>query len=148
MSEQFIIRNHTNLVAVIAHLSEMKVDKPMVIDIKLQGTRRSLSQNALFHKWCVEISDFLIKKGRKIWTPEFTKDSLKHTFLGYEEVERTDMKTGVIRVSSELKHTSKLATPEMYFFMSQVDAWANNVGCNVTIPARCDYSDLKQKQGD
>ncbi|HDK7323816.1 TPA: hypothetical protein PTW02_004365, partial [Cronobacter sakazakii] len=46
---------------------------------------RSLSQNALAHMWFSEISAYLIKRGKSFASPEWVKDALKHSYLGYEE---------------------------------------------------------------
>lgn len=49
--------------------------------------KRSLSQNALSHMWYTEISEYLIARGKTFATPEWVKDAMKHTYLGYPVVD-------------------------------------------------------------
>ncbi|HDI3035775.1 YbcN family protein [Cronobacter turicensis] len=107
---------------------------------------RSLSQNALAHMWFNEISAYLIKRGKSFATPEWVKDALKHSYLGYEEREMTDVITGEKTTIRSLRHTSDLDTGDMHFFLTRVEAWALSIGCPLTIPADCEYMQLRQKQ--
>lgn len=68
--------------------------------------RRSLSQNALSHMWYSEISEYLISRGKTFATPDWVKDALKHTYLGYETKELVDVVTGEITTIQSLRHTS------------------------------------------
>lgn len=108
--------------------------------------KRSLNQNALSHMWYGEISTYLIKSGRTDATPAWVKRNLKKTYLGCEEVEYTDFATGEKVKMWEPRHTSKLDTGDMHFFLSQVEMWAAEFGLALTIPNGCEYSNLKQKQ--
>ncbi|PUE78209.1 hypothetical protein C3D71_07420 [Cronobacter sakazakii] len=107
---------------------------------------RSLSQNALAHMWFAEISDYLIKRGKSFASPAWVKDALKHSYLGYERREMTDVITGEKTIISSLRHTSELDTGEMHFFLSQVEAWALSIGCRLTIPEDCEYAQLRAEQ--
>lgn len=80
--------------------------------------KRSLNQNALSHMWYGEISAYLIKSGRTDATPAWVKRNLKKTYLGCEEVEYTDFVTGEKVKMWEPRHTSKLDTGDMHFFLS------------------------------
>ncbi|WP_105596584.1 hypothetical protein, partial [Cronobacter sakazakii] len=62
--------------------------------IKPWRETRSLSQNALAHMWFAEISDYLIKRGKAFASAAWVKDALKHSYLGYERREMTDVITG------------------------------------------------------
>lgn len=108
--------------------------------------KRSIPQNSLQHMWYAEISAYLIKRGKPFASPEWVKDAMKHTFLGYEEREMVDVKTGDKTAVRSLRHTSKLDTGDMHFFLSQVEMWAAEFGLALTIPNGCEYSNLKQKQ--
>lgn len=108
--------------------------------------KRSLSQNALSHMWYSEISQYLISRGKTFATPEWVKDALKHTYLGYETRERVDVVTGEITTIQSLRHTSDLDTGEMYVFLCRVEAWAMNIGCHLTIPQSCEYQLLRDRQ--
>ncbi|EKN4770521.1 recombination protein NinB [Yersinia enterocolitica] len=108
--------------------------------------KRSISQNSLSHLWYSEISHYLKKNGNSFATPEWVKDSMKHMFLGCEEKEIIDLRTGEVTVISVLKKTSNLNTGDMHFYLNQIEAWAFGIGCHLTIPERCEYQKLKQQQ--
>ncbi|MDA4839221.1 YbcN family protein [Enterobacter hormaechei] len=116
------------------------------LQVKPWREKRSLSQNALFHLWMGEISEYLIKSGRTDATPEWVKRNLKKTYLGCEEVTYIDFITGAKETSWEPRHTSLLDTGEMHIFMCKVEAWAMNIGCHLTIPQSCEYQQLRDKQ--
>ena len=118
------------------------------ISVKKWRERRSLSQNSLLHKWCGELSSYLIASGRKDSSPEFCKDLLKHSFLGYEQKTMTDCTTGEKTVISSLRHTSELDTGEMYHFMCLVDRWCVSIGLMLTIPESSEYQQLKGKENE
>ena len=114
--------------------------------VKPWREKRSLSQNALFHLWMGEISEYLIKSGRTDATPEWVKRNLKKTYLGCEEVTYTDFITGAKETSWEPRHTSLLDTGEMHIFMCKVEAWCAQFGLALTIPNGCEYQQLRDKQ--
>lgn len=119
--------------------------QPHRLIIKPYKHTRSLSQNALFHLWTSEISKYLCANGAN-YTPEQVKEMLKHTFLGYEVVERIDVTTQEPERVRALRRTSKLDTGEMYIFMQRVEAWAAGIGCFVTIHDNSEYMKLKNRQ--
>lgn len=108
--------------------------------------KRSLSQNSLLHMWLSEISEYLIRRGKSFATPEWVKDALKHTYLGYETKERVDVVSGEITTVQSLRHTSDLDTGDMYIFLCKVEAWAMDIGCHLTIPSDSQYQKLKEAQ--
>ncbi|MBE8597882.1 hypothetical protein [Xenorhabdus sp. BG5] len=117
------------------------------ISVKPYRKKRSLSQNALSHKWYGEISAYLVKSGRDYCTPEWVKRNLKKTYLGYAEVEYVDFVTGEIETHQELRHTSDLDTGDMYYYMSQIEAWCFLAGIELTTPHDSEYMKLKQEAG-
>ena len=114
---------------------------PVSVQLK-SHTKRSLSQNALAHKWFGELSAWLISKGKDFATPEWVKAAMKSTFLGYVEVVDTDVITGKKTTRSELRHTSSLDTGEMKLFMDMVYHWALDRGMMLTIPDNSEYRKL------
>ena len=114
--------------------------------IKPWRERRSLNQNALSHMWYSEISDWLIRRGKDFASPEWVKDAMKHTYLGYVEREMVDVVTGETTVIRSLRHTSDLDTGDMHFYLTQVEGWALSLGCKLTVPADSEYMNLKEKQ--
>ncbi|HCR0458369.1 TPA: hypothetical protein OMS79_004830, partial [Enterobacter hormaechei] len=83
------------------------------LQVKPWREKRSLSQNALSHMWYKEISDYLIARGKTFATPEWVKDAMKHTYLGYESKDRVDVVSGEVTTVQSLRHTSELETGEM-----------------------------------
>lgn len=116
------------------------------LQVKPWREKRSLSQNALFHMWMGEISEYLIKSGRTDATPEWVKRNLKKTYLGCEEVTYTDFITGAKETSWEPRHTSLLDTGEMHIFMCKVEAWCAQFGLVLTIPQSSEFQVLRDKQ--
>ncbi|WP_445494615.1 YbcN family protein [Photorhabdus sp. SF281] len=123
----------------------LQTKQPHRIIIKPWKDIRSIPQNNTFHLWCGEISRYLNKNNAKL-TPEDVKDALKHTFLGYEVIEAIDLTTQLTERVRTLRKTSKLDTGEMFYFMAQVEKWAFDIGCLVTIPNNSQYMKLKQEQ--
>lgn len=108
--------------------------------------KRSLPQNALFHMWMGEISEYLIKSGRTDATPEWVKRNLKKTYLGCVEVTYTDFITGGKESTWEPRHTSDLETGEMHDFLCKVEAWCAQFGLALTIPWGCEFQQLRDEQ--
>ncbi|QBY44428.1 recombination protein NinB [Arsenophonus nasoniae] len=123
----------------------LATNQPHQLIIKPFKQTRSLSQNALFHLWTSEISKYLCANDAN-YTPEQVKEMLKHTFLGYEVVERIDVTTQQPERVRALRRTSKLDTGEMHVFMQKVECWAIGICCFVTIPESSEYMKLKQEQ--
>ena len=118
---------------------------PVSVQLKA-GHKRSLSQNALAHKWFGELSAWLISKGKDFATPEWVKSAMKSTFLGYVEVVDTDVITGKKTSRQELRHTSSLDTGEMKLFMDMVYHWALDRGMMLTIPENSEYKQLNDME--
>uniref|UniRef100_A0A3B0MG99 NinB protein n=1 Tax=Arsenophonus endosymbiont of Trialeurodes vaporariorum TaxID=235567 RepID=A0A3B0MG99_9GAMM len=83
--------------------------QPHQLIIKPYKQTRSLSQNSLFHFWTSEISKYLCANNAN-YTAEQVKEMLKHTFLGYEVVERIDVTTQEPERVRTIRRTSKLDT--------------------------------------
>lgn len=107
---------------------------------------RSLSQNAFQHVIYEEISNYLMSRGRKDCTPEWVKKMLKNAYLGWEQENYTDIKTGEITVRDVLRSTSKLDVGESVYYTDQILEWAASIGCDIKIPAKCEYRDYKEAQ--
>ena len=129
----------------IARVTAMLADGP--VQVKLSGKKaRSLSQNATFHMWMAEMSRWLTSHGREFATPEWCKDAMKHTFLGYDDVFDMDVITGISTRRQELRHTSKLDVGEMKLFMDQVYHWCLEKELMLTIPEDCEYDRLRKEE--
>lgn len=121
-------------------------DKKYRIKFSAWRDQRSIPQNSLQHMWYAELSAYLIKRGKPFASPEWVKDAMKHTYLGYEHREMVDVVTGERTQIQTLRHTSGLDTGDMHQYLTQVEGWALNVGCRLTIPADSEYNQLRQKQ--
>lgn len=129
----------------IAKITAMLADGP--VQVKLSGKKaRSMSQNNLAHLWFGEISKWLTGHGREFATPEWCKNAMKHTFLGYEDVFDTDVISGISTRRQELRHTSKLYVGEMKLFMDQVYHWCLEKELMLTIPEDCEYDRLRKEE--
>ena len=73
---------------------------------------------------------------------------MKHSFLGYEDIESTDVVTGEVTITQELRHTSDLNTGDMHHYLTQVEAWAQGIGCLLTVPDNSEYRELQRKQDE
>jgi hypothetical protein len=108
--------------------------------------KRSLSQNALQHVIYEVVSKYLISKGRIEWTESKVKESLKSKFLGWEEREIIDVVTGEVIVKEKLIETSKLDVGESFHYTTQIIEWSESIGCEIKIPAKCEYRELMEQQ--
>lgn len=113
---------------------------------KVWRDTRSLSQNAFQHAIYQEISQYLISRGRTDCNEDWVKDMLKNQFLGWEDREFVDLKTGEVTVRQCLRQTSKLDTGEAVHYTDQILAWAADIGCQIKIPSMCDYRTYKEAQ--
>lgn len=71
---------------------------------------------------------------------------MKHTFLGYEMRNKTNVLTGEMYATSELKRTRDLDKGEMYHFMTKVYNWAVDIGCFLSVPEHSEYAKLGNVQ--
>ena len=124
----------------------LKHNKALRVNVVGWREKRSLSQNALSHVWYEHMSKYLISKGRENCSPSWVKEAMKHTFLGYEMVEKVNVLTGERVTVSELKHTSKLDVGDMTHYMNKVYKWALDIGCLLPIPEDCEYKQNLDKQ--
>jgi hypothetical protein len=116
------------------------------IEWKQWRDTRSLSQNAFQHVIYAEISAYLISRGRTDCNELWVKDMLKNQFLGWEEKEFVNIKTGEITVREVLRSTAGLDTGDAVHYTDQILAWAADIGCQIKIPTMCDYRHYKEVQ--
>jgi len=137
----------TNFIAVTEALSEgVRRGEMYRLQVSPWSEKRTLSQNAMFHAWMAELSRFLIRHGRSQCSPEWCKDAMKFTFLGFEEKTFVDVETGAQIVRESLRHTSKLRTGEMFSFMTKVQGWCLDIGCFLTVSEQSEYFNNMRKQ--
>lgn len=114
--------------------------KPLTWQPKEYKNARSISQNALFHIWVREITDYFISRGGNVeWTTEDNvKLYIKQQFLGFEDI--TFNKTVI---PQQLKRTSKLDRGEMYHFMDQIYHWSIELGAKLTLPQESEFMKIR-----
>jgi len=140
-----IVKTKQDLLSV---LEPFEFECAMQVTVKPMQNKRSIPQNDTFHMWCGELSRFLLKNGRKWATPEFVKDMLKHSFLGYKDTTRLDVSTNKPEKVRELIHTSDLSTGDMFHFMEQCEAYSVGIGCLLTIQEKSEYMQNKRVQNE
>ena len=138
-----IVKTKQDLIDALEHFD---FESSVEVVIRPIAAKRTLSQNALFHMWCNELSSYLLKNGRKWAAPEFVKDMLKHSFLGYKDAMRLDVSTNQPTKIRDLIHTSDLSTGDMFHFMEQCEAYSVGIGCLLTIPEKSEYMQNKRVQ--
>jgi len=139
--------NQINFVAIKQQLdNELRAGHSFRLRLEPWTEKRSLSQNAMFHAWMRELSRYLIQHGRPYCNPDWCKDAMKFTFLGFEDTTYTDVTTGAQIVRETLRHTSKLKTGEMFLFMCKVQAWCLDIGCFLKVPNTSEFFELQRNQ--
>lgn len=143
-----VVAHNRNDLALAFRAAAEAVHAGAVLELAIKPFRRkrSLSQNAFQHVIYDEVSKYLIRHGRKDWTPEYTKIQLKNKFLGWERREFVDVMTGEITVREVLRSTAGLDTGQAYHYTTQLLEWAEWIGCPVRIPAVCEYRTLMEQQ--
>lgn len=121
-------------------------DKEYRITVKEWRESRSLSQNALIHVCFTDISEYLIKKGRKDCSVGWVKEMLKYKFLGFESFDFVDVVTGEVIRRDVLRQTSRLDVGDMADFITNILAWSLDIGLLIKIPVTSDYYKLIQNQ--
>lgn len=121
-------------------IQEWDYTVPLCIKLEKYDDGRSLSQNALFHKWCDDLSKAFIKK-----IPTATKDNiklmLKQRFLG-----TYDVQVGNTFIEGQIKSTAKLTKGEMVHFMDNVYHWARDHDILLKVPHESEYARLQNQQ--
>lgn len=108
--------------------------------------KRSLSQNAFQHVIYEDISAYLMSKGRTDCTAEWVKEMLKNKFLGWTEKEFVDVVTGERKMREVLRSTAGLDVGASYHYTTEIIDWAQSIGCEIKIPARCEYREMADRE--
>lgn len=125
---------------ILKRINDWDYETPIAITLKPYTNPRTISQNALFHMWCREMSDYFIKKVPTS-TPDNMKLMMKMKFLGLENI-----KIGNTTIHNQVKHSSSLDKGEMVHFLDQVYHWARDNGVLLTVPSDSEYQKLKNQQ--
>jgi hypothetical protein len=115
---------------------------------------RTLSQNALSHMWYTDIAKHFIDRGKTTFkdgdpiNSETMKDSLKNTFLGCEEKEHVNLKTGEVTKTIELRHTSDLEKGDMTNYLMLIDVYCQENRIYIRKPADSEYVEIMKQIGE
>ena len=113
--------------------------KPLCIKAAVYSEERSISQNALLHKWFREMAVHFEK--RSPVDEEQMKMLLKHKFLG-----TTDIIIGSTTIAGQVKSTRRMDKGDMHFFMDQIYDWAADHGVKLSNPENSEYMRLTKEQ--
>lgn len=144
MKGQFwLIQNRRDIDDVLAFfrksLEDWNYERPVAWKLEAYSTARTLSQNALFHMWCGEMSSHFSKKVPI--SPEDVKKIMKNEFLGTE-----DVVIGKTTIPNQLRSTSGLDKGEMHHFMEQVFHWGLDHGVTLTNPKDSEFRRARNAQ--
>lgn len=115
---------------------------------------RSLDQNATFHMWCQDISNYYNSNGITEFscsapiTPKTVKEKIKGRFLPTcEDYEWDSYKKKLVHVYRPLR-TRNLSQSKMYEFMCCVQSWCLENDIPIRIPHNSEFYELRQQQGE
>ena len=148
MAKQFILQpNEDSWLATVASLYDLyeEAKYPLKLTVTNYG-KRSLDQNALQHCIYQEVSAYLIRNKRKECNPAWVKKMLKNKYLGWTQEAFTDVLTGEVVQRDVLRSTSALDVGEAYQYTTQILDWADSIGCEIKIPANCQYRQIMEQQ--
>lgn len=164
--QSFIATGIGSILGLVEQLQGHDWKKPLKVTVEPFKRKRSLPQNALYWQWMTECVawldaknyDWSLKldeeimreaqgdedKAKKLWLHK----SHKATFLGWRDVEYTDLTTGEVTMKSELIGTSgpDFDTGRMHFFMNLVYEYWMNLGLLLPIPEESEYQDVMRRQ--
>ena len=112
------IFNDTQRCRIVSHIQSSTL--PIVINVKKYVEKRSLPQNALFHKWCGFVAKEFAMAGGKFYTLEMWKDHFKELFGYWEEFEMLG------KTVRRLKSTADYDVKEMSAFMEKIDHYCGS----------------------
>ena len=121
-------------------LNEMDFSRPIAWKFETYSTVRSLSQNALFHMWCGQMSEYFSSKISV--TPDMVKKLMKNEFLGTENIH-----VGSTVIENQLRSTSTLTKGEMHDFMEKVFHWGLDKGVQLANPEDSEFRRGRDAQG-
>ncbi len=101
--------------------------------------KRSISQNSLYWKWMTEISEQVTVSDKK-YAPKIWHEYFKNYLCPKKII---PMPAGD---DLEVQSTTDLDTGEMHFYLNRIEQWAMGHMYTLTIPERCEYRTLKNKQ--
>ena len=138
----YLIRENKNTESVLGSVLSSLRDRddfPLTLRLEKYEDLRSQGQLALVHIWFRELAKSFTDRGSAV-DPERMKLLLKHKFLGTE-----DVLVGKTEIPGQVR---PLPTKkgELHQFMNQVEAWASDHGCFLSMPGDSEYMKYKEAQ--
>lgn len=157
---EFVMYDNKDRGRLMELIANIDLSHPVRISWKPFKKERSLSANALLHKWFREIAYAFVGRGMTAIShttddgvvhtvavdEDFIKDMLKLTYLGTEWTYRRNAQTHEWERLQELRHTKFLDRGEMSHFMDQVYHWSLAKGILLTIPENSEYQQWKKEE--
>jgi len=112
------IHTKEQLSRVLGHIQASEL--PLTVEVTKYKQRRSLNQNALFHKWMEVVSIRYGESTGNYYSPEMWKIFFKELFLGYETcvINGTEVR--------RLKSTADCDTKQKSEFMEKIDHYCGS----------------------
>ena len=140
MAKEFLLTGVDDLHGVSGWVNDHFEDGGKLLKMTItESGKRSLSQNAFQHVCYQEISKFLISNGRKDCNPDWVKEMLKNSFLGWTQESFTDVVTGKVMQRDVLRKTSALDKGEALEYTQNLLDWALNIGLMIKVPEKSDH---------
>lgn len=109
---------------------------PQAARMKLTGSKRTTSQNALYWMWMpIFAKQFNLQPCDQYPdVKEKAHDVCRNMFLG-----TTDKRIGKMTIKGQLISTTSLSKSEMAEYMTKIQAWCAYRDVNLPIPEECEY---------
>ena len=111
------------------------------VEVEMKAGGRSIPQNKTYWMWLEEIANYINGRNKTDFDAPDLHDRMRHQFLGYTDSKRV----GAVEIPAQLKSTTDLSKSEMFYYMSQIDAYcANELGLLLTTPGDSMYAKMKR----
>jgi len=114
-----------------------------MINLKITVAGNTIGHRALFWIWMRQLAKNFSARGEEDFTEKKMHDLMCHQFLGYTEGD-TIGKTQLNPTMRTLTHPEELKGTDFGHFLSQIDAWAAQVGVLLVTQSNSDYAEYKE----
>ena len=115
-------------------------DHRMVLTPTVWREPRTRSQLNLYREWLNRLAEFFSTKNGQ-FSPDDMHDICRHQFLGYET-----KRIGNTEIRDQLRSTAngRISRLDMSEYMTKVDHWALDMGCQLPHPDDNEYTKYKR----
>lgn len=110
----------------------------LVVNYEPYVDPRTRSQNSLYWQWLGEMATYF-SEGMQQFDKDDMHDLMRHKFLGYE-----DRTLGNTTIRDQLRSTTRLKKLEMSEYMHQIEVWAMEHDCRLTVPHQNEYMKYRE----